>query len=302
MSIFVEINIKADLDDLWSKTQVPGLHQRWDLRFTSIEYLPRESDSHPQKFLYSTRIGFGLKISGEGESVATRDSADGSRTSALKFWSDDPKSLILQGSGYWRYIPAKNGIRFLTWYDYSTRFGALGRAIDLLIFRRLLGWATAWSFDRLRLWLEKRIEPALSLERSLIYGICRVAIAFVWIYHGLVPKLIFQSPDELAMLRAAGMSPTSLLSTLGVIGWLEVTLGLLFLLAWRARVLFVVNIVLMLFALSVVALTSPQYLVAAFNPVTLNVMAIVLSVIGFIVGKDLPSAKACKRRQAEIKS
>src|SRR5712692_267453 len=105
MSIYVEINIQADLDDLWSKTQVPSLHQRWDLRFTRIEYLARDDDSHPQRFLYSTRIGFGLKISGEGETVGTRDDGNGSRTSALKFWSDDPKSLILQGSGYWKYIP-----------------------------------------------------------------------------------------------------------------------------------------------------------------------------------------------------
>jgi hypothetical protein len=129
MSIYVEINIQTAMDDLWAKTQVPSLHQRWDLRFSKIEYLPREDDSQPQKFLYSTRIGFGLNISGEGETAGTRDNKNGSRTSVLKFWSDDPKSMIQQGSGYWKYMPLENGIKFLTWYGYSTRFGAISASL-----------------------------------------------------------------------------------------------------------------------------------------------------------------------------
>ncbi len=302
MSIYVEINIHAPMDDLWAKTQVPNLHQRWDLRFTKIEYLPREYDSQPQRFLYSTRIGFGLHISGEGESVGSRDNKNGARTSALKFWSDNAKSLIRQGSGYWKYIPTENGIKFLTWYDYFTRFGAMGRVFDALIFRPLMGWATAWSFDRLRLWLEKNLDPALSLQRSIIYGISRVIVAFVWIYHGLVPKLIFQNQDEVAMLMAADIQPASAVSVLRFIGWAEIVFGLLLLIAWRARNLFLANIVLMLCALAAVAINSPQYLIAAFNPVTLNIMMIALSLIGFMVGKDMPSAKRCQRKKPEAES
>ncbi len=99
---------------------------------------------------------------GTGESVGEREGETGARTSALRFWSDDPRSLIRSGSGYWRYVPTGDGIRFLTRYDYEPRFGAAGRVFDRLAFRPLLGWATAWSFDRLRLWLEEGIEP----ERS----------------------------------------------------------------------------------------------------------------------------------------
>jgi hypothetical protein len=35
--------------------------------------------------------------------------------------------------------------------------------VDRLVFRPLMGWATAWSFDRLRLWCERGISPARSL-------------------------------------------------------------------------------------------------------------------------------------------
>jgi hypothetical protein len=153
MSIYVETRVRGHLEDLWQRTQDPVLHERWDLRFSEIDYLPRDGHE-PQRFRYETRIGFGLRVRGEGESMGTRDGAAGERTSALRFWSDDPKSLIREGSGYWRYVPTADGVRFLTWYDYRTRFGLLGRLVDRVLFRPLMGWATAWSFDRLRLWIE----------------------------------------------------------------------------------------------------------------------------------------------------
>jgi hypothetical protein len=66
-------------------------------------------------------------------------------------------------------VPTEDGVRFLTQYDYEPRFGVAGRAVDGLLFRPLLGWATAWSFDRLRLWLEDGIPP----ERSRLLARAR---------------------------------------------------------------------------------------------------------------------------------
>src|SRR4030081_1067343 len=56
--IYVEILIASDVDEIWRHTQVPELHDLWDLRFTGIQYLPRQSEIEAQRFLYSTRIGF----------------------------------------------------------------------------------------------------------------------------------------------------------------------------------------------------------------------------------------------------
>lgn len=121
MRIYVEILIRGRMEELGEKTQEPKLHQRWDLRFSEIEYLPR-SAGEPQKLLYATRIGAGLRIEGEGESTGERDDASErrtcSRTSALKFWSGDGKSPIEVGSGYGKYAPVDGGIRFFTSYDY----------------------------------------------------------------------------------------------------------------------------------------------------------------------------------------
>jgi len=99
--------------------------------FLRIEYLPRPSASEAQRFRYSTRIGAGLVIAGEGESTGERDLADGTRSSALRFWSDDPRALIREGAGYWKFIPHATGVVFITWYDYRTRFGALGALFEI---------------------------------------------------------------------------------------------------------------------------------------------------------------------------
>lgn len=156
--LYIEARIHADLDDLWTRTQEPAQHQRWDLRFTEIAHLPRE-EGEPQHFRYATRLLPGLTIAGTGISAGEKERPDGTRTSALRFTSPNPLSLLAEGSGYWRYIPDGDGVRFLTGYDYRPRWGAFGAFADRLVFRPLMGWATAWSFDRLRLWLEWGISP-----------------------------------------------------------------------------------------------------------------------------------------------
>ena len=148
------------MDDLWRLTQETDLHQRWDLRFNRIE--PLEGG----RFLYST-----LFVRGEGESVGERVRDE--RASALRFWSESPLSPIANGSGYWRYVPDGDGwVRFLTRYDYTPR----SRAVDR-VFRPLMAWATAWSFDRLALWLERGAPPERALALALLRGAAVLAVA-----------------------------------------------------------------------------------------------------------------------------
>lgn len=289
--IYVEIEIQDDLDHVWLLTQDPAFHERWDLRFSRIHYLPRSSSAEPQQFLYETRIGFGLSIKGTGESIGQRASAVGDTTSSLKFASADPKSLIYEGSGYWRYVPTKSGIRFLTWYDYKVRFGIAGRLADRLVFRPLMGWATAWSFDRLRIWAETGRPPESTLAFSLIHAVTRLSMATIWIWHGLVPKLLYQQIDERTMLAQAGL-PVGLLPW---IGGLEILLGALILYGWSWRSIFLANIAFMVLATVAVALNSPAYLTAAFNPVTLNFAMIVLSIVGWLSSATLASSRRCRR-------
>ena len=160
-----------------------------------------------------------------------------------------------------------------------------------------MGWATAWSFDRLRLWIEKGIDPAVSLQRSLIHIVARSALSFVWLYQGLVPKLLALHADELALIRQGGFSVSAAPLALMAIGWMEVILGLAMLVLFHHRWLFLLTILLMICATVGVAINSPQFLMAAFNPVSLNVLMAGMALVGWLVSRDLPSAQRCLRNQ-----
>ncbi len=297
-SIYVEILMNVPMEKIWKYTQSPELHERWDLRFSEINYLPVTNSSELQNFLYKTRIGFGIEIAGKGESKGESTSLD-SKSSALRFWSDDKLSLIREGSGYWKYLQAGDSVRFITLYDYKVRFGLMGRCFDKLIFRPIMGWATAWSFDRLRRWLEHAQHPDSTLRQFIGYGLARSTLGFVWIWHGLIPKLIFNHPDELAMFTDAGINSelaNLLVSTVGII---EIVFGLVVLCLWRWVAPLWATLIFMIIATIGVAVNSPQYLISAFNPVTLNVQLFTLAVIALILKRDLPTARSCLRKKPE---
>lgn len=288
----METYIGADIDRVWELTQDPELHQRWDLRFTEISYLPKKQDE-PQKFLYKTNIGFGLPIAGEGESVGVK-SSDGARTSALKFWSEDRRSLILEGSGYWQYEPDGDGLWFRTSYDYTVRYGALGKALDL-VFRPIIGTATAWSFEAMRLWAERGILPETSVMRMRVHAVSRLALALVWIYQGLVPKLLFPNLGELAATMSTGVGAESAPLVVMAMGIAEILLGLALLGLWRARWLLAFQAALPVLLPLGFIFWNPELFAAPFNPTVIAVLMVALGAVGFIAARDVPFAANCTR-------
>ncbi|WP_314591169.1 DoxX-like family protein [Paenibacillus terrigena] len=294
--IYVERIISTDMDTLWYYTQTPDVHQQWDLRFTEIEYLPKHKESDLQRFLYRTNIGFGVSIAGEGETSGVQEK-DGSRTSVLRFASDQWISLIREGAGFWKYVPMTQGVRFFTRYDYRTRFGVIGKLLDLLLFRPLMGWATAWSFDALRLWIEKGIHPRISLLRSLTDLVCTLVLCMIWIYQGVFPKILYPETGELAILQGTLLFQGYESLALITMGILEVIFGLLFLIMGlnRRKIMYIWNIGLLIL-LGMSGVLQPELYVAPFNPVTLNFGMIALSVVGLLSLPDLPRASNCLRR------
>ncbi|MEB7503911.1 hypothetical protein [Arthrobacter koreensis] len=153
--VYVEIPVRAPMDRLWDLTQDPSNHPRWDLRFSAIIPAP---GTLPQEFRYEFRLPLHT-IHGTGTSLGTRTGKQEQATSVLKFTTWDVLSPIGPGAGYWRYIPGPEGIRFITGYDYTPGWAGIGPRLDRLLIRPALGWATAWSFDRLRLWAEEDVAP-----------------------------------------------------------------------------------------------------------------------------------------------
>jgi hypothetical protein len=161
--IYVETVIRADLDRIWSLTQDTELHSRWDLRFSSIVPTGQTTDG-ADRFCYELHLPL-HRITGTGISLGERRREDGTRTSALRFSTSDRLSPLRDGRGYWRYVPTPAGVRFLTGYDYSPGWGRFADAAGI---RRMLGWMTAWSFDRLRIWAETGQPPEAWPLRSVL--------------------------------------------------------------------------------------------------------------------------------------
>jgi hypothetical protein len=190
--VYVETVIAAPLDRVWAATQDHRQHTRWDARFGRIDPVPGAT---PAAFTYATAILPGVEIAGYGMHAGAR-SRPGGATSTLRFGSTDPRSPIKEGSGYWRYDAVPGGVRFLTGFAYRTRWGRAGRLIDS-VFGPMFGWATAWSFDRLRLWLEHGISP----ERARLH-----AVAELLLRAALVAVAVAVDGRPLTVMVAAGMA------------------------------------------------------------------------------------------------
>lgn len=219
--IYVETRVRAGLDRLWPLTQDAAAHTRWDLRFGSIEDVTPQTPAAARAFRYSSRV-LGLTVAGTGTSVGERHRPDGTCTSALRFASPHPLSPIRRGSGWWRYVPQDGGTRFLTGYDYESRWPA---PVDRLVVRPLLGWATAWSFDRLRLWADDGVPPETALRRGVADAALRAAAVVVaartrrpWLLLAVAAPPLPGAPRAGRCLRTppdrAGRTPPATVATL----------------------------------------------------------------------------------------
>ncbi len=113
------------------------------------------------------------------------------------------------------------------------------------------------------------------------YVICRLMIAFVWVYHGLVPKLLGPHTDELAMNMALGLNleQAKQLAFLG--GSAEIAFGVAVLVFWKHRWPLVLTALSMVGLLAFALTVHPLLAVAAFNPVTTNLTVLALAVVGY---------------------
>jgi len=117
---------------------------------------------------------------------------------------------------------------------------------------------------------------------SAVHAIARVTLALVFLWHGLVPKLLFRHADELALLRDSGLSEASAGRILTIVGVAEVVFGVALLLAWRVCALLLLATGVMLAITPGILIGSPRFIPAAFTPVTLNLSVAVLGIIGWL--------------------
>jgi hypothetical protein len=62
-------------------------------------------------------------------------------------------------------------------------------------------WATAWSFDCLKNWIEKGLHPKQAVNAQLSVFLINFTLGIIWIFQGLIPKILFTYTGEIEILR-----------------------------------------------------------------------------------------------------
>ncbi len=130
------------------------------------------------------------------------------------------------------------------------------------------------------------MNSALYLRKlNQVNFLARLALAFVFFYHGLIPKILFPCDVEFMLVKLHGLPINALLfSQIG--GALEIVLAALIILMRYSLWPVYIAMFMLVFLLIDVAIIMPQLLVEAFNPVSTNTAGLVLGLI--VVISQLP--------------
>jgi uncharacterized membrane protein YphA (DoxX/SURF4 family) len=134
-------------------------------------------------------------------------------------------------------------------------------------------------------------SDAASKRLATVHAVARVTLAAAFLWHGIVPKLLYRHPDELELLRDSGQSASGAASTVMIIGWIEVAYAVALLVGWRVRALPLVATLAMVVITPGIILHSPRFIPAAFTPVTLNLCVAALGVIAWIAADPRQDAR-----------
>lgn len=109
--------------------------------------------------------------------------------------------------------------------------------------------------------------------------IARLIISFSWIYHGLIPKLIWIAPLEKKITASLGFSEEWSVWVTRSAGVAEILFGVIFFIFYKNKTINQLNILALVGLLGFVTIFNTQLLGEAFNPVTTNLSLIAFSVI-----------------------
>ena len=106
-----------------------------------------------------------------------------------------------------------------------------------------------------------------------------ITLAILWIYQGLVPKLIYRVIEEQIFWGALGFSEFLGLILIRLSGIVEIIFGILFIVLIKSKIIHYLNIVAMILFSLIVFILYPHHYAAAFNPFVMNFAMAMLSVV-----------------------
>jgi hypothetical protein len=133
--------------------------------------------------------------------------------------------------------------------------------------------------------LPPAIDPArIRLARAL----ARWSLGLVWIYEGLVPKILFPGahPEQTALVANSLFCFASPSLTLAILGAAQVVLGLLLLAEWRDRELAAVATLWMAALIVLVAAGRPLMLTDPFGALAKDLCLIACAAVLWVLPRE----------------
>lgn len=114
--------------------------------------------------------------------------------------------------------------------------------------------------------------------------IIHYTLAFLWVYQGLIPKVLFINKDEIAIWMWFGLSHDLAEIAGRFSGLCEIIFGVCFLLT-QSKYIHYLSITALVGLFALVALVLPHTLAQAFNPVVMNTAMVALSALWISINK-----------------
>ena len=114
--------------------------------------------------------------------------------------------------------------------------------------------------------------------RNILWTI-HITLAVLWVYQGLIPKVLYKAQDEQYIWQQQGFDELTSLILMQFSGYIEIIFGMLFLVFKQSKILHFLNILGMLGLSLLIAIIDMRYFQNAFNPFVMNVAMASLSII-----------------------
>jgi uncharacterized membrane protein YphA (DoxX/SURF4 family) len=122
------------------------------------------------------------------------------------------------------------------------------------------------------------IDPEMNGGLLLMFKrVARLCLGFIWIYLGLVPKLLTQVPLEHDVVRRTGLYLSSPTLTIRAIGLFEIGLGFWLVTGFREKLACVVTSGFLIVLMVLAVIQEPMLLAGPFGGMAKNCAVLVLA-------------------------
>ena len=115
-----------------------------------------------------------------------------------------------------------------------------------------------------------------------VFKFINLILSLLWIYQGLVPKLLFINSDEIFVWQWVGLSLENAKLAGHASGIAEIIFGLLFLFSSHKYIHYL-SILGLLGLLVLIGVLIPSTLILPYNPIVMNISMISLSIVYLIL-------------------